>query len=326
MDVVGATARPEAPSDRAPRLIPLTPGTMRMPDGRRFDWIEFGHPKGRPCLYLPIDYGLIRWPLAAERAASRRNLRVIAPIRAGYGHSSPQPRTLNSYAEATGADLHRLLDHLGVPRCAVLALGADIRFALALAVRAPSRVTGIYGCSAALPIMTSAQYDRMGKWHRFILANARYAPQILPFLVKAGFALARRIGNERFFRSVHADSPADMRTFSVPDVREAILLGSEVCLGAVHSAHEAFARECIDSETDWSYLIRECRVPVRLLQGAEDQQTPAATVRELMVTFPALDVEILDDAGTLVFFQHWPRVLTELEAMLPRRDPVHSGP
>ena len=319
MDVVGATAQAEESLSVSQRLTPIAPKTMRMPDGRRFDWIEFGRPGGRPCLYLPIDYGLVRWPRAAEVAAFRSNLRVITPVRAGYGYSSPQPRTVKNYAEATGADLRQLLDHLGIARCAVLALGADFRFALALAVLAPTRVTGIYGCSAALPVMTAVQYDRMGKWHRFILANARYAPQILPFLVKAGFALARRIGNERFFRSVHADSAADMRTFSMPEVREAILLGSEVCLGATHSAHEAFARECIDSEIDWSHLIDRCTVPVRLLQGAEDQQTPAENVRELMAAFPALDVEIMDDAGTLIFFQHWPHILQELERMLPEK-------
>ena len=319
MDVVGATAQAENSFSVSQHLTPIAPKTMRMPDGRRFDWIEFGRPGGRPCLYLPIDYGLVRWPRAAELAAFRSNLRVITPVRAGYGNSSPQPRTVKNYAEATGADLQRLLDHLGVARCAVLALGADFRFALALAALAPTRVTGIYGCSAALPVMTAAQYDRMGKWHRFILANARYAPQILPFLVKAGFALARRIGSERFFRSVHADSAADMRTFSTPEVREAVLLGSEVCLGATHSAHEAFARECIDSEIDWSHLVHGCTVPVRLLQGAEDQQTPAATIRELMTLFPALDIEIMEDAGTLIFFQHWPRVLQELERMLPEK-------
>ena len=34
----------------------------------------------------------------------------------------------------------------------------------------------------------------MDKWQRFILANARYAPKVLPFLVQAGFSLARKLG------------------------------------------------------------------------------------------------------------------------------------
>ena len=319
MDVVGTEAELDPVHGAAQALAPIPFQSLRMSDGRRYDWIEFGDPGGRACLFLPIDYGMIRWPRAAEIAARRHKIRVVVPVRAGFGHSTPQPRGVKNYAAATGTDLRALLDHLGIRRCVVLALGADFRFALALAACAPQRLTGIYGCSAALPVLNAKQYERMGKWHRFILANARYAPQILPFLVKAGFALARRIGKDNFFRSVHAGSPADIRVFADPEIRAAILLGSDICLGPSHSAHEAFARECIDSEADWSDLLASCPVPVRLLQGAEDQQTPAETVREVMLQFPALDIEIVEDAGTLIFFQHWPRILRELEPMLPAK-------
>lgn len=318
MDVVGTEPgsgdAPAGPGDLEP--IPFRSLVTR--DGRRSDWIEFGDPAGRPCLFLSLDYGLIRWPAAAEAAAARRRIRVVAPVRAGYGRSTPLRADVASYRSAIASDMAELLDHLAIPRAAILAFGADLRFALALAVREPRRVSGIFGCSAALPGLDARQYERMGKWHRFILANARYAPRILPFLVRSGFALARGIGKESFFRAVNAGSPADMRTFSDPAIRDAILMGSDICLGPQHSAHDAFARECIDSETDWSDLVHACPVPVRLLQGGEDPQTPAETVRERMPAFPTLDVEIVENAGQLVFFQEWPRVLDELEQMLRR--------
>lgn len=313
--VVGAADQDNVSA--SPSLDPIPFETMWMPDGRRYDFIEFGDPDGRALLYLPMDYGLIRWPKRAELAARENGIRVIVPVRAGYGMSSQLPKGVD-YTRATASDLLKLLDHLDVAQCAVLSLGADLRFAIALSVAAPHRVKGIYGCSGALPVMTAEQYERMHKWHRFILANARYAPQILPFLVKAGFALARRIGKERFFRSVNAGSPADMRTFADPETREAILTGAEVCLSARHSAFEAFSRECIDSETNWTELVHACKVPVRLLQGAEDPQTPKETVLELIQEFSHLDVEIVEDGGQLTFFQYWPRVLAELERMLPK--------
>lgn len=317
MDVIGTVGElPQSAASLAElTIIPFQ--FRKTPDGRRSDWIEFGDPQGRACLFLPLDYGLIRWPKQVEASAAERGIRVIAPVRAGYGHSSPLPHSVKNYGDAVAADLAGLMDHLGIKRAAVIALGADLRFSMSLAASRPELVTGILGCSAALPVMNARQYERMGKWHRFILANARYAPRILPFLVRSGFALARSIGKERFFQSVNAGSPADMRTFSDPAIRAAILLGSDICLGAHHSAHEAFARECIDSETNWAELVRRCPVPVRLLQGAEDPQTPAETVRELMIEFPELDIEIVEDAGQLLFFQEWPRVFDELEAILP---------
>lgn len=241
---------------------------------------------------------------------------MIVPVRAGFGHSGQLPPRVD-YTGETAADLARLLDHLGIRKAALVPLGADVRFAMRLAIARPELVSGILACSGTLPISTPAQYDRMGKWHKFILANARYAPLILPFLVRAGFSLARRIGKEQFLNSVNAGSPADIRTFADPEVREAMLLGSEVSLSDWHIAYEAFSRECIDSETDWSDTVRQCPAPVLMLQGGQDPQSPKATIEELIPQFPNIDITIIDDAGQLLFFQEWPRVLDELEKFLP---------
>lgn len=290
--------------------------TLRLPDGRRSDYIVLGAPSGRPVLYMHMDYGLIRWPRSAEAAARARGLKVIVPVRAGYGASDPLPKGADRTL-ACALDYAAVLDHLGATAVPVIALGADLRFALQLAALRPDLVSGIVGCAAQLPLKTAAQYDRMDKWQRFILANARYAPKVLPFLVKAGFSLARRLGKEKFFAQVNGGSPADLATFADPEVREAMLVGSEVTLGARHLAHEAFAEECLSSERDWSGLVMGARVPVLLLQGDQDPQTPVLTIRELMADFPHLRVEFLPGTGQLLFFAQWARVLDEVAALQP---------
>jgi pimeloyl-ACP methyl ester carboxylesterase/DNA-binding CsgD family transcriptional regulator len=319
MEVVSnAAPAGQAQAKEENSLEPIPFQTMVQPGGRRYDWIEFGDPKGRPCVFMPIDYGLIRWPLSAEKEARKRNIRVIAPVRAGFGHSSSMPPKIN-YALETGLDVGRLLDHLGIKQAAMITLGADFRFALRLTNARPNLVSGILACAGTLPTLTASQYERMGKWHRFILANARYAPLILPFLVKAGFSLARRIGKVEFLNSVNADSPSDLKTYADPEVREAMLMGSEICLSDWHVAHEAFARECIDSESDWSDAIRACRTPVRMLQGDQDPQAPRKTIEELIPEFPNLNISIIEDCGQLLFFKEWRMALDEVEAFLPKK-------
>ncbi|GHC09626.1 helix-turn-helix transcriptional regulator [Gemmobacter nanjingensis] len=290
---------------------------LRGPAGRRLEFIEFGAPGGVPVLFMHLDYGLIRWPAEAERQAERRGLRIIVPVRAGYGESDLHGRGTD-HVQGVAEDYAAVLDHLGIAQVAVIALGADLRFALALADLRPGMVSGVIGCAAQLPLRTAAQYERMDKWQRFILANARYAPKVLPFLVQAGFSLARKLGKEKFFAQVNGGSPADMETFADPQVREAMLAGSEVCLAARFSAHEAFTRECISSERDWSALIRRCKVPVLLLQGDQDPQTPVQTIRELMDDYPRLRVEFLPATGQLLFFREWRQVLDRLAEFLPR--------
>jgi pimeloyl-ACP methyl ester carboxylesterase len=208
-----------------------------------------------------------------------------------------------------------VLDHLGVVGAIALPLGADLRFAMNLANLRPDLVVGITGCACQLPLRSAQQYERMDKWQRFILANARYAPRVLPFLVQAGFSLARRLGKESFLKQVNGGSPADIATFARDDVREAILTGSDVCLTRKWSAHEAFTRECIGSERDWSAVVRGCTVPVVLLQADQDPQTPILTIRELMGDYPHLEVRFLPDTGQLLFFAEWALALEQVEVM-----------
>lgn len=318
MDVAMLSSDTPVPVAATGNLEPLVFQEMKTPEGRRLEWIEFGNPTGRPLLYMHLDYGFIRWPASAERAARLRGLRVIVPVRAGYGRTDLHRRS-TPHLEGVVADYLAVLDYLNIRRCAVLALGADLRFALALSQARPELVSGVLGCAAQLPLRTAAQYDRMDKWQRFILANARYAPKVLPFLVKAGFSLARRLGKEKFFAQVNGGSPADMETFARPEVREALLVGSEVSMGAKISAHEAFTRECIGSEKDWSHLVRATQVKVLLLQGDQDPQTPVQTIRELMVDFPQLEVRFLPKTGQLLFFSEWQQALDQIERLLPRR-------
>ena len=301
----------EAPAGHG-RALPVR--SLHRPDGRRLDWLEFGLPAGRPVVYMHLEYGLVQWPASAVHAAQARGLRIIVPIRAGYGDSSPLPPGTDR-TRACAEDCAAVLDRLRLTRVAVIALGADLRFAAQLAILRPGLVSGIVGCAAQLPLQTPRQYERMDKWQRLILANARYAPQILPFLARAGVALARRMGRDRFFEQINAGSPADLATFTRPEVREAVLAGSEVTLGPRHSAHAAFAEEAISSERDWSALLHDCPVPVLLLQGDQDPQMPLETVEELAPVFSRLSVHVLPGNGRLLFFREWRRVLDEVERM-----------
>lgn len=283
--------------------------------GRRLDWLDSGAPDGRAVLYMHLDYGLVRWPASAEHAARTRGLRIVTPIRAGYGETSPHPPGTDR-TRACAEDYAAVLDHLGIARVVIVALGADLRYAAQLALLRPGLVAGILGCAAQLPLHTARQYERMDKWQRLILANARYAPKILPFLVKAGVALANRVGKDRFFEQVNAGSPGDIDTFARPEVREAMMSGSDVMLGPRHSAHAAFAEEAISSERDWSVLLRACPAPIRLLQGDQDPQMPLASLEELAPLYPGLDWEVLPGNGQLLFFREWRRVLAEVERLM----------
>jgi pimeloyl-ACP methyl ester carboxylesterase/DNA-binding CsgD family transcriptional regulator len=324
MDLTAIQTPKEVLPSRAGALAPCPLHEMRGPDGRRLTWIAFGDPAGAPVLYMHLDFGFIRWPAVAERAAAARGLRVVVPVRQGYGRTEALAKGADHLLGVT-RDYAAVMDHLGLRDAVVVPMGADLRFAMNLANTRPDLVRGIVGAACQLPIRTPEQYDRMDKWQRFILANARHAPKLLPFLVQAGFSLARRLGKEAFFRQVNGGSPADMAAFARPEIRAAMLEGSEICMAAKWSAHAAFTAECIGSEQDWSEVVRAVRVPVLLLQGDEDPQSPVETMRELVADYPGLRMRFLPGNGQLLLFSEWPTVLDEVEALLGRHDRLTQG-
>ena len=163
------------------------------------------------------------------------------------------------------------------------------------------------------------QFERMEKWHRFILAGAKYTPHLLPFMVKAGFLLARKIGKRGFLHAVYGNSPADVATFEDPEVFEALVTGSEVALSETHSAHDSFSKMLLGAQNgDWSADVDAVRgqLPVIFLNGADDPQVPAKTLEDFKTDHDWIDFRFYDDCGQLLFFRKWAEVLAILEKFL----------
>jgi len=292
--------------------------TLCLPDGRRMDYLILGDPQGAPLMYLPLDYGLVRWPADAENEARKRGIRVIVPVRAGYGHSTALPKR-TPYVPQLVDDLVALMDYLGVAAAPFLSLGGDSHIATIFHTSYPERISALVACAGVLPMTRSEQYDRMDKWHRFILAGARYTPHLLPFMVKAGFALAKRLGKRGFLHAVYGKSDADMNTVADPAAFEALVVGSEVCLSERHSAHDAFSREVIAHETtDWieDVLAMKGEIPVIFMNGLQDPQTPPATLAEFKADYPWIVFDIFPDGGQLLFFSKWRQVLDRVQDFL----------
>ena len=294
--------------------------TLTTPDGRRLDYLTLGAEDGAPLLFLPLDYGLVRWPSSAEAEAARRGIRVIVPVRAGYGLSDMVTKGQDYDALAT-QDTLQVLDAENVTRCPIVSLGSDSFYAMKLANHVPDRVTAVIAAGGILPMTRREQYERMEKWHRFILAGAKYTPHLLPFMVKAGFYLARKIGKRGFIHAVYGNCPADVDTFEDPEVFEAIVTGSETALTDDHSAHEAFSRMVLgEQKSDWTPLVDALKgkLPVVFFNGTQDPQVPVGTLEEFQADHDWIDYRVYDDSGQLIFFRHWKKVLDEAENHLSR--------
>lgn len=166
---------------------------ITLPDGRCMTYHDMGPIYGAPILFSHMGYCQARWHRPMLAMAFRMGLRVIVPIRAGYGHSDDTDPKGDIVAAARNDTLH-LLDHLGIDQLPYVPQGNDLIFAADLAAHHPERVSQIIGLCAWPYLDGDLHYAGMSKWHRFFLSTAKHAPHLLSFTAKAAMAMARRIG------------------------------------------------------------------------------------------------------------------------------------
>ncbi|MCA1481988.1 alpha/beta fold hydrolase, partial [Bradyrhizobium sp. NBAIM08] len=116
--------------------------------------------------------GLFQPTPAGERELRRRGLRVLVPIRAGYGASDPPPPRAD-LVELAVADLVETLDDAGIGRCPVVAPTHEIRTALTLAQRCPERVERIVALGAAFPTTNMQRFRRLSGSSRVFITLLR---------------------------------------------------------------------------------------------------------------------------------------------------------
>ncbi len=205
--VAVAPARPRPARSPARCVRDRQRGHVRLADGRKLAVMQLGDPSGRPVLWLQsVLRGCYPTTKSGEQELRRRNIRLLVPIRAGFGASHPAPPERDVH-EVAVADHLEILRQAEIASCPVVAPDFGLGLTLMLARAAPQRVDRIVGIGCAFPIVRIEQFRRLHATGRIWVACARYAPHILPFLIRASHANMIRNGlaeQVRAFLSLHA--------------------------------------------------------------------------------------------------------------------------
>lgn len=287
---------------------------LALPDGRRLDYHDMGPVTGKPVLYSHMGYGIVRWHAPMIKLLFSEGLRVICPIRAGYGESDnidPKSDVLKSTREDT---LH-LLKHLGITRLPYLTQGNDLIFAADFAGQHPDMVSEIIGLCARPCLPGDRHYSGMGKWHRFFLSTAKHAPHLLKFTAKAAFSMARRLGPLEMVRQMNQSSPADLKLLEDDTLRSVLVANAELIVGKTTDVVQAYTHEILATEADWSDLMLKCaETKMWFVNGGQDPATDIATISEYRGTYPWIDIEVIVDGGQMLVFQHFDTLIPRIAA------------
>lgn len=243
---------------------------IKLHDGRRLGYAEFGDPRGKPVLFFH-GYPGSRWDGAETgHAAERVGVRVIAPDRPGMGLSDYQPkRCLLDWP----TDVLELANTLGLEHFAVIGYSGGGPYALACAFQLDSRLSAVGVIAGIGPLTESGAVDGMVKNNIRLFQLARRTPWLLRLI----FRLNRRMDSLKLMRAVVPQMPAaDQDIMRQPGVLEGMAKDYSEAFrqGARGVVHEGALYA-----SEWGFKLGEVMHPVWLWQGEQDINVPAAMGR-----------------------------------------------
>lgn len=278
--------------------------TVRLADGRRLGYAEWGDPGGAPVLHFHGGRScrLDRW--GEESAYAALGVRLITIDRPGIGLSDPHPgrRLLDWPADVVG-----LADALGAERFAVVGYSVGGAYAAACARAIPGRLIGAAIVSGVAFLDRPGATAELGTRRHW--AMARRAPRLLA----AGHDAAARVA---------AASPELARralVWRLPAPDRAVArrpgVGPRLVAEFVEAARPG-ARGIVDDMrvvmAPWGFRAEEIATPVHLWHGEADEIVPVAHGRRYARSIPDCRATFCEGEGHLLVEDRYGEVLRAL--------------
>lgn len=294
---------------RTPQLDgPPDQRTLRLPDGRRIGWAEYGVPTGWPVVgFFGAAARFLRPPDEVTTAAGAR---LIVLERPGFGLSDPlPPRSLLAWT----ADVLALADALGVGRFAVVGGSQGGPYGAACAYQFPERLTGVALVSALAPFDAPGVLAGMAPALKMLPWLARHAPGLLALSNRLAAGLARR-NPERLVQQTFGRLPeTDQAVFrQYPAAKAAFIADTpEIFRQGGDGVTQAIRTVC----APWGFRLEDIRARVVVWQGEADPNVPPAMGRYLAQTIPGCTAHFVPGAGHFLAISHWADILASLRQL-----------
>ncbi|MCB1361900.1 MAG: alpha/beta hydrolase [Rhodobacter sp.] len=284
--------------------------TVDVGDGRGMPVTLLGPEDGLPVVFV---HGMLEGHGALqgiEPHLMREGIRLIAPERANFGRSYGDPRVREA-PDIFARDLGVVLGHLGIRRAITLGHMAGTVYAHAAAARLGTLIAGMVGVAGCVPIKTIEQFASMTPRQRAVALTARFAPALLPAVLRAGIAQIDSHNAERFMTPLYPEGSQDRA------VADRLGLVGRITDGyryTVAQGQQAFRVDAWHVTRDWTALMATAEYPMRLIHGTADPVVSVESVRQFAQAWPRARLIEVDGEGQLLFYSQPQRVLAEVAA------------
>lgn len=284
---------------------------LRMGTGLDMQLFSLGPRDGMPVLFL---HGMLEGVAALrhhEDALTEAGVRMVAPIRPGYGRS--QQSGDMPVLDAFMAHLAELISRLDLVRPVILGHLAGAFHGHVLCHRMPDQVAGMLGIGAVAPIRSRRQLIDMAPRQKVVAFTARYLPSFLPTILRAGVAQIDSQDVNNFMGGLYPEGSHDRGVIDRLGIGPLIQAGYR---HSVHQGHFGFLGDAPYMVRDWSDLL-DCNTPapVVYLMGAKDHVNRPDAVRAGFDGIEGIALHEVQSAGQLMFYEHPQLVIAALREL-----------
>ncbi len=277
---------------------------MNLPDGRELAWLESGKARGDPVFIFHGTPGTRLQVSFDEKAITASGVRLIAPDRPGYGHSSfHKGRTLVDWA----SDVAVLADHLKIEKFAVAGVSGGGPHAAVCARLLSDRVSAAGIVSGMGPLAEPEFREAMEGFNKGTTLVAARAPFVLyPVFALQEFVM-RRWPDAALRGASRIFAEPDAKLLERPDVRAAFMSDLRQS-----SAVQATTQDLVLFGRDWGFRLEDISVPVDVWHGDVDKNVPFAHGKAMAERIPGASFHECPGEGHLLVVSHLEEILRSL--------------
>ncbi len=279
--------------------------TIKLKDGRRLAFVEYGDPKGKPLMYF---HG---WPASHLSAAKydalakKMHIRVIAPDRSGYGLSDfKKGRTILDWPR----DVVELANFLKIQKFAVLGVSGGGPYAAVCGYAIPKRLTNVGIAVGLSPIIGPHMFDGMMWMSRVGWMTYGKAP-VVRFLAAWIQYINSRWGPTWGIYGHLFGAKADKKFY---EDRETRLATKEIFREAFRQGWRGPELDLKLYTTDWGFEVGAITSKTYLWYGASDQNVSLNMGKYYANHIKGSKLTVFAGGGHMISVTHAPEIFKTL--------------
>ena len=284
---------------------------LRLEDGRRLAYREYGARDGWPVLALHGTPGSKLMFSIAEAAALELGLRLIAPDRWGYGKTDPHPRPS---LEAWARDAAELVDALELSQLSLVGISGGSPYAAATAAHLGDRIVRMALAVPVGPLAGNPVEHRLAPFHRFIFLGVGRRPGVTRFFFRGYRRLVAWKPRQAVMLVAVTQCPSDRALLRTPAVQEFL---STMLRDGLEPGVQGPAVDLELFASPWDFPLDRISSATRIWIGNDDQLVPLSAARHLASAIPNAELTELEGCGHFWIAQDYRQVLDWLAESRP---------